>query len=102
MNCMEDRTLLRIGVVGAVIAAVCCFTPLLVGLLAVAGLSAGVAYLDDGLLPALAAFLGLAAFAWMRQRRERRGESELGDVPSQPSIGRAPGGPGASDARSRR
>ena len=31
---MEDRNLLRIGVVGGVIAAVCCFSPLLVGLLA--------------------------------------------------------------------
>lgn len=73
---MEDRNLFRIGVVGAVIAALCCFTPLLVGLLAVVGLSAAVGYLDYVLLPALAVFVGLTVYALMRRRRGRGGDAE--------------------------
>lgn len=67
---MKDRTLLRVGVVGTVIAALCCFTPLLVILLGVVGLSAVTGYLDYVLLPALAFFVGLTAWAiWRKQRR---------------------------------
>ncbi len=68
---MDDRRLLRIGIVGTVVAAVCCFTPLLVGLLAVVGLSAVVGWLDYALLPALAIFGGITVYALIRQRRGR-------------------------------
>ncbi len=71
---MEDRNLLRIGIVGAVVLALCCFTPLLVGLLAVVGLSAAVGYLDYVLLPALAAFVGITIYAVIRGRRAREGD----------------------------
>src|SRR3546814_11957693 len=37
---MKDRTILRTGVVGSVVAAVCCFTPVLVILLGAVGLYA--------------------------------------------------------------
>ena len=50
---MKDRTLVRAGVVGAVVAAICCFTPVLVIGLGVAGLSAWLGWLDYVLLPAL-------------------------------------------------
>ncbi len=68
---MDERKLLGVGVVGAVVAAICCFTPLLVGLLAAVGLSAAVGYLDYVLLPALVVFVGIAIYALIRQRRHR-------------------------------
>ena len=60
---MDDRKLLGIGIVGALVAAVCCVTPVLVALLAAIDLSAAVGWLDYVLLPALAAFVGVIAYA---------------------------------------
>ncbi len=71
---MNEKRLLRVGVVGTVVAALCCFTPLLVVLLGAVGLSAAVGWLDYVLLPALAAFLGITIFAVVRQRRLRSGQ----------------------------
>ncbi len=65
---MNDRNLLKIGIVGTVVAALCCFTPVLVVLLGVVGLSAVVGWLDYVLLPVLLIFLGLTAFALWRRR----------------------------------
>ena len=71
---MNDRTLLRTGIVGSVVAAICCFTPALVLLLGAVGLSAWLGWLDYVLLPALAVFLGLAVLAVYRLRgRTSRG-----------------------------
>jgi len=65
-----DRKLIATGIVGTVIAALCCFTPVLVVLLGVAGLSAWLGWLDYVLLPALAFFVALTVYAvWRRQRR---------------------------------
>ncbi len=66
---MKDKTLLRTGIIGTVIAAVCCFTPVLVIAFGVAGLSAWLGYADYVLLPALAFFMGLTAYALYRRRR---------------------------------
>ena len=67
---MNDKTLLGTGLVGAIIAALCCFTPVLVVLASVIGLSAIVGYLDYVLLPALAFFIGLTLYAlWRRNSR---------------------------------
>ena len=71
---MNEKRLLRVGVVGTVVAALCCFTPLLVVLLGAVGLSAAVGWLDYVLLPALATFLGITIFAVVRQRRLRSGQ----------------------------
>ena len=49
----------KIGVVGAIVAAVCCFTPVLVVLLGALGLSALIGYLDFVLLPVLGLFIVL-------------------------------------------
>ena len=65
---MEPKRLLKVGIAGTVLTAVCCFTPLLVWLLAALGLSAALAWLDYLLLPLLAFFLGLTATAWLRGR----------------------------------
>lgn len=67
---MQDpKTLLRVGVVGTVLVALCCFTPVLVILLGVVGLSALTGYLDVVLLPALAVFIGLTIYAVWRKRK---------------------------------
>lgn len=66
---MKDEKLFRIGVVGAVIAAVCCFTPVLVVFLGALGLSAVVGWLDSVLLPALAVFIGVMVYAMLRRRK---------------------------------
>ena len=69
---MKDATLIRTGVIGAVLAALCCFTPVLVILLGAVGLSALTGYLDVVLIPALVFFVGLAAYAIHRRNRARR------------------------------
>lgn len=65
---MNDQTLVRTGTIGAVIAAVCCATPVLVILLGAVGLSALTGYLDYVLFPALAFFLGLIAYGFYKRR----------------------------------
>lgn len=68
-----NRKLIATGIVGTVIAALCCFTPVLVVLLGAVGLSAALGWLDYVLLPALAFFAALTVYAvWRRQRRQRR------------------------------
>lgn len=66
---MKDKNMLRVGIVGALVAAVCCFTPALVVLLGAVGLSAALAYLDYVLLPLLALFVGLTIYALERRRK---------------------------------
>lgn len=61
--------LLTTGIAGAVVAAVCCFTPLLVIGLGAVGLSAWLEWLDWLLIPALVGFVGLTAFAVVKRRR---------------------------------
>ena len=63
---MNDRKLLSIGVIGTVVAAACCFTPVLVVLVGVVGLSAIVGWLDYVLFPALAIFIGITVYALVR------------------------------------
>ena len=71
---MSDKTLLGVGIGGTVIAALCCFTPLLVVLLAAVGLSAALGWLDYGLFPVLFASMGLVAYA-LYLRTGRKGPS---------------------------
>lgn len=66
---MNDNKLLATGIVGTVIAALCCFTPVLVVLLGAVGLSAIVGYLDFVLLPALAVFIGITLYAVWRKAK---------------------------------
>ena len=68
---MNDKTLLGIGIGGTVVAALCCFTPILVVLLGAVGLSAALGWLDYVLLPALAFFIGLTIYAVYRRRRRQ-------------------------------
>jgi mercuric ion transport protein len=66
---VKEKSLLRTGLVGSAVAALCCFTPILVILLGAVGLSAWLGWLDYVLFPALAGFLGLTAYALYRRRQ---------------------------------
>ncbi len=74
---MTERTLLRFGVIGAVIVALCCFTPILVVLVAAVGLSAITGYLDIVLLPALFFFIGLTIYAVWRRKYNQENRKKL-------------------------
>ena len=50
---MRDRTLITTGAIGAVLAAICCLTPLLVIVFGAVGLTAWLAKADYVLIPAL-------------------------------------------------
>jgi mercuric ion transport protein len=70
---MNDATLFKRGLIGSFVAALCCFTPILVVLVAGAGLSAIVGWLDYALFPMLFASLGVVAQAvWLREGRAGR------------------------------
>ncbi|MGE3843364.1 MAG: mercury resistance system transport protein MerF [Vicinamibacterales bacterium] len=84
---MDNRTLLRTGIAGTVVAALCCATPVLVVLLGAVGLSAWIGGLDYVLIPALVAFLGLTTYAL----RRRRVEAACCTVPDHAQAG-TPGG----------
>ena len=60
---MKNRTLLTTGITGTSVAALCCFTPVLVILLGGVGLAALVGWLDYVLIPALVFFIGLTLYA---------------------------------------
>lgn len=65
---MSNAGLLKLGIIGTVITALCCFTPVLVVLFGAVGLSALIGYLDIVLFPALAIFVLVTLYAfWKRQ-----------------------------------
>lgn len=66
---MNNR-FLRMGLIGTLIAALCCFTPILAVLFGVVGLSAVVGYLDYVLLPALAVFVSITIYALIHRARK--------------------------------
>lgn len=65
---MKDKILLT-GVIGTVVAALCCFTPVLVILLGAVGLLALLSVLDYVLIPALIFFIGLTVYAVIRRSK---------------------------------
>ena len=69
MERVSEGKLLKVGAIGAGIAAICCFTPALVVLLGVLGLFHLAGVLDYVLLPALLAFVGLIVYALIRKSR---------------------------------
>lgn len=79
---MRRKNLLALGIVGTVVTAICCFTPLLVVLLAAVGLSAWLAWLDPVLIPLLVVFMAITAFALMGLiSASRHPESEHDSAP---------------------
>jgi mercuric ion transport protein len=67
-----NKSLLKTGVIGSAIAALCCFTPILVILFGVLGLSALVGYLDYVLFPLLGIFLVVIVVALVTNRENGR------------------------------
>ena len=66
---MKNENLSKIGIVGTIVTALCCFTPILVIIFSAVGLSAVIGVLDFVLLPALAIFLSITVYAlWKRQK----------------------------------
>ena len=65
---MKDK-LLATGIIGTIVAALCCFTPLLIWILSAIGLSTVISYLDIFLLPALSFFITLTGYALWRRKK---------------------------------
>jgi mercuric ion transport protein len=72
---VRPSSLVRTGLIGAVITAVCCATPVLVLALGMAGLAGATVWLDPLLIATLVAFLFLAACGLYLQRRSRGAEA---------------------------
>ena len=68
MEQKSRKRLVWIGGIGAGLAALCCFTPILVGLLGAVGLAGLTGYLDYVLLPALLVFIGLLVYGLFGSR----------------------------------
>ncbi len=66
---LSNKKFLYSGIGGTVIAALCCFTPLLVVLFAVVGVSAWLGWIDYVLFPALGFFALLTLYELYRQKR---------------------------------
>ncbi len=64
----SDKKLFRTGAIGSIVVALCCFTPLLVVLFGLVGLSAWLGWIDYVLFPALGFFLLLTAYALYRRK----------------------------------
>lgn len=73
---MKTSTLLTTGLIGMVISALCCFTPILVVLFGAVGLAAWVGHLDAVLIPSLGAFTLLTIYAFIRKDREVQKNSD--------------------------
>ncbi len=74
----EHKLLLRSGLIASVIAAICCFTPLLVVIVAGIGLSAVVGWLDYALFPILFTSLSVIAYAlWLKADKLGRSPKNL-------------------------
>lgn len=66
----------QVGFWGTLVAALCCFTPLLVWGFAAVGLAAFTAYLDYVLLPALFVFMALFIFGYNQYRKNKSSTQE--------------------------
>ncbi len=79
---MKKSALLKTGIIGSAIAALCCFTPLLVIFFGAVGIAAYIGYLDYVLMPALVFFVALTVYAYMKKdngkcsKREREAGHE--------------------------
>lgn len=79
---MTPNKLICTGGAGSVIAALCCFTPILVVALGALGLSAWLGWADYVLFPALAAFLGLTVHG-LYLRREAAASCDIASAVQQ-------------------
>lgn len=61
--------LLKTGIIGSAVIALCCFTPILVVTLGILGVGGLTGYLDYVLLPSLFVFIGITFYALTRKQR---------------------------------
>ena len=73
MHGISHDSLLKTGLIGSIIAALCCLTPVLAVLLGALGLGWFVGYLDYVVLPIMVIFLGLVGYALWRRAKSARG-----------------------------
>jgi len=73
---MKNSTLLKTGIIGTAIAALCCFTPLLLVLFSAVGLATWIGHLDAVLMPALVFFLALMIYAFFKKDKDECCETE--------------------------
>ncbi len=66
---MDHRKLMATGIIGTVVAVLCCATPVLGIVLGAVGLSAALGYLDYVLIPAMLAFIGITLYALKHRKR---------------------------------
>jgi mercuric ion transport protein len=66
------KRLLATGIIGFIVSMLGCATPILVGLLALLGVSGSMGWLDYILLPAMGAFAALTLYALVAHRRRAR------------------------------
>jgi len=71
-----DRIVTTAGAFGALLAAICCATPLLAVLLGAVGLTAWLAKADYVLIPALVLCLGMVGFGLYRKGFRKRQEEK--------------------------
>lgn len=64
---MKNNRLFKVGIVGSIISALCCFTPVLVVLFSAVGLSSMLGLIDYIVLPALAVFVLLTIYAVLKK-----------------------------------
>ena len=64
---MPGSQIFRVGIIGTIVTAVCCFTPVLPFILSAIGISRFVGYLDMVLMPLLAIFAGIAIFGFLKR-----------------------------------
>ena len=65
-----SRKMFKTGVLGGIVTAICCFTPILVIVFSAVGLAAALKYLDFVLFPMLAIFIVLAVVGFIKLRHE--------------------------------
>ncbi|SQD77041.1 mercury resistance system transport protein MerF [Moritella yayanosii] len=65
-----SRKMFKTGVLGGIVTAICCFTPILVIIFSAVGLAAAIKYLDLVLFPMLAMFIVLAVVGFIKLRHE--------------------------------
>jgi len=71
-----NKKLLTTGVTGTVVAALCCFTPVLVILFGAIGLSAWLGLIDYVLFPALGIFVLLTIYAVYQRSRQSEASTD--------------------------
>ena len=75
-NVKTTNVWIATGIVGALVSSLCCFTPLAVIFLGVAGLGAWTGYIDYVVLPSLAASLGLIGYGFYSKNRCTKGNGK--------------------------